>query len=463
MAGYQTGGVIPQLIFTDNAANLRTLLQFEEKTEEGETEEIEKTIDNLKRVFHSNGITLRPNASKSPWRVGAIESQQKLFKTALRRSHLYHQKLKLTDWIYVLKKMENEINSRGICLNYMEDNFSYVSPRSLLFGEKKNDLPRDIDLNEKDGNLFEAVRKIDKEINLWLEVYQRSYALQIKKFFKWKQKKTLDKGDVCYILDRITEAGTFTLGIVVDILSPRTYELEYVKKSARVDKETYQVTRSAKKSKLIRPINQLTFICKKSECTNVNIEVFDVDQTRPERGEFAHQVSDEFLGEDEIFVENQEDDNEVDHNLDDMIISDKPMEVSDEISENIENISDKENKGEVSHADKVNLNGIGEISDEIIGNNDYSDSIHSNGEISNADKNNDYSDDVHNNGEASNAGKNDENIVDMESMKQEKVVERHQKDEQAPRRSARNKAKPKVNYSEMNSGRKKENKKKMMK
>ena len=105
----------------------------------------------------------------------------------------------------------------------------------------------------------------------------------------------------------------------MDILSPRTYELEYVKKSARVDKETYQVTRSAKKSKLIRPINQLTFICKKSECTNVNIEVFDVDQTRPERGEFAQQVSDEFLGEDEIFVENQGDDNEVDHNLDDMI------------------------------------------------------------------------------------------------------------------------------------------------
>merc|ERR1712074_270146 len=99
------------------------------------------------------------------------------------------------------------------------------------------------------------------------------------------------------------------------------------------------------------------------------------------------------------------------------------MEVSDEINENIENISDKENKGEVSDADKVNLNGIGEISDEIIGNNDYSDGIH-------------------NNGEASNAGKNDENIVDMENMRQEKVVERHQEDEQAPRRSARNKAKP---------------------
>ena len=472
MAGYQTGGVIPQLIFTDNAANLKTLIQFEEKNEEEGSGDIEITIDNLKRVFHSNGITLRPSASKSPWRLGGIESQQKIFKTALKRSNLYHQKLKLTDWLYVLKKMENEINNRGICLSYMEDNFSYVSPRALLFGQKKNDLPRDINLNEKDGNLFEAVRKIDKEINMWLDVYQRSYALQIKKFFKWKQKKTLDKGDVCYILDRITEAGTFTLGIVVDILSPRTYELEYVKKSARLDKKTYKVTRSAKKSKLTRPINQLTFICKKSECENVNIEVFDVDQTRPERrGEFAHQVSDEFLGEDEIFVENQGDNNEVDHNLDDMIISDKPMEVSDEISENLETINDKEDKGEVNDVDKMNFTGIREISDEMMNSSDdsynmnngeissadkkddkysdYNDEMNNNGEVSSADKNNDS---VHNNGETSNTGKIDENTFNMENMKQEKILERHQEDGQAPRRSARNKAKAKIDYSEMNSG-----------
>ena len=190
--------------------------------------------------------------------------------------------------------------------------------------------------------------------------------------------------------------------------------------------------RSARKSKLTRPINQLTFICKKSECTNVNIEVFDVDQTRPERGEFAQQVSDEFLGEDEIFVENQGDDNEVDHNLDDMIIADKPMEITDEIIESRENINDKKDNGEVSNADKVDLTEVEETADEIMENNDYNDTVHNNGEIINADE-------------------IDENIVDMEDVKQEETVERHQEDEQAPRRSARNRAKPKVDYNETHS------------
>ena len=45
-------------------------------------------------------------------------------------------------------------------------------------------------------------------------------------------------------------------------------------------------------------------------------------------------------------------------------------------------------------------------------------------------------------------------------MKQKEIVERHQEDEQAPRRSARNKAKPKVNYSEMNSGGKRKTRRK---
>ena len=133
-------------------------------------------------------------------------------------------------------------------------------------------------------------------------------------------------------------------------------------------------------------------------------------------------------------MENQGDDNEVDHNLDDMIIADKPMEITDEIIESRENINDKKDNGEVSNADKVDLTEVEETADEIMENNDYNDTVHNNGEIINADE-------------------IDENIVDMEDVKQEETVERHQEDEQAPRRSARNRAKPKVDYNEMHSSR----------
>ena len=96
------------------------------------------------------------------------------------------------------------------------------------------------------------------------------------------------------------------------------------------------------------------------------------------------------------------------------------------------------NNGEISSADKKD--------DKY---NDYNDEMNNNGEVSSAGKNNDS---VHDNGETSSTGKIDENTFNMENMKQEKISERHQEDGQAPRRSARNKAKAKIDYSEMNSG-----------
>ena len=344
-------------------------MAFEENKENiKEGEDLEKSMDNLKRVFHSNGILLKPAPAKSSWRLGAVESQQKLFKTALKRSHLYHQKLKMTDWMYVLARIENEINSRGICLNYMEESFSMVTPLNLLFGAKKDDLPRDINLDGRNDDLFEAVKKIDKEIDQWTNLYHRTYALQTKKFFKWKRKRTLDRGDVCYVLDRINEAGTFTLAIVTDILSDRTYEIEYCKKSARVDKKTYKITRSAKKSKLIRPINNLVFICKKSECTNVNIDVFEMDESGSGDTRMARQVTDQMMEEDEIFMEDPGVNEDVDHNLDDMIVADKPEDVVDEITREENSTNHLEENGGNNGPDRSDAvtEEIVDVEDEVV-------------------------------------------------------------------------------------------------
>ena len=367
IAAFQTGGVCPQILFCDSASNLKALMSFEEDKENiKEGEDLEKTVDNLKRVFHSNGISLRPAPAKSSWRSGGIESQQKLFKTALKRSNLYHQKLKMQDWLYTLARIENEINSRGICLSYMEETFTMVTPQNILFGSRKNDLPRDINLDDRNDDLFGAVKKVDQQIDQWMNIYHRTYALEIKKFFKWKQKKTLDKKDVCYILDRLTEAGTFTLGVVTDILSNRTYELQYIKKAARVDKKTYKITKTARKSKLIRPINQLTFICKESECTNVNIDIFSsdaMDQSRPDNENLDQQVTDEIMEEEEIFMEDPEVNKDVDHELDDMIVAAEPKEVTDEIIKEDDGVNQLEENGEVIVHDKQD---IVTVEDEVV-------------------------------------------------------------------------------------------------
>ena len=107
----------------------------------------------------------------------------------------------------------------------------------------------------------------------------------------------------------------------------------------------------------------------------MNLEPFDVDNTRAERGEFAHAVEDEFLGEDKIYVEDLEDHEMMDHNLDDMIVE-GGQEVVDEFAGDMENIStavdggptvdqSMENKKEII-ANGAPVGDIVDVGDEVI-------------------------------------------------------------------------------------------------
>ena len=133
------------------------------------------------------------------------------------------------------------------------------------------------------------------------------------------------------IADRVTISGTPQLGEIVEIKSDRTYGISYVQKQAQMNKETFKITKSAKKSTLYRPINALILVCHKDECKEANVELFSLENTKTD-GKELH-VDDEFLGEQETFNDDTVPDTVPDDNLEDMIVDVRPQEVQDEFAQ----------------------------------------------------------------------------------------------------------------------------------
>ena len=144
-------------------------------------------------------------------------------------------------------------------------------------------------------------------------------------------RRTLKPDDVVMILDRVTPSGTPQVGVVSKVYSDRTYGLTYVQKEAKMDRNTFKITKPATKGTLKRPINQLAMVCSKDECQNVNMEFVDVDKTLTQGKIRPAGLEDEFLGEDETFNDENVDQDHVDDHLDEMIVDGQPAEVVDEI------------------------------------------------------------------------------------------------------------------------------------
>ena len=298
-----------------------------------------------------------------------VETCQRLMKTALKRCGYYQKKFTLGEWNYIAHRISSQINSRVLNVSYQADNFIQITPSSMIFGLKKAEWPRDIDLDNRDENLFKNVQKLDKECLLLENAWYKSYYHSVRRWRKWTVRRTLDTDDCVMVLDRITPMGSPQLAIVSQVFSDRTYEVTYVKKEAKMDKNTFQITKSATKGTLNRPINQLAIICKKNECHNVSMEFVDIDQTKTDGRNYPFDIEDELLGEDETFNdENVERQNESE--LDNMIVSGQPVEVVDEITaeetNNEEIIDNVSAETEDIHEDPIVEDNIVEVEPEAV-------------------------------------------------------------------------------------------------
>ena len=152
-------------------------------------------------------------------------------------------------------KCQSTINQRCLNVSYINESFSVLTPASLLFGSRQLQDPKDLENPLKNEKLFEKIQAVDLEIKKFEQLYISSYSLEIKKWTKFQtQGRKLKQNDIVFILDRINpETKQPTLAKVVDILSDRSYSVEYSKNSAKIDPKTFQIMRGAKKYIVQRP------------------------------------------------------------------------------------------------------------------------------------------------------------------------------------------------------------------
>ena len=277
---YILGGSLPHVIYCDSGSNFLPLQRLQDdETDETEKEKSVNTFRNLKRTLQRHNIVLKPSTPRSSWRNSLAESMVKLFKACLKRSNLQSKTFTMPQWQYIVSKITFLVNSRPLNVRFIGDSLSVLTPISLVFGTRKAVYPQDLDLNDSDINLYEKVKRIDNQLLAFSNIWQTSYALQLKKWTKFKTKsKPLKKGDIVFVLDKInSETKQPTLGIIVEAKSERTYSVEYSKRKMKINSKTFEVTSTDRKNVIDRPSQQLALIVSPESGVkeiDVNVDAF---------------------------------------------------------------------------------------------------------------------------------------------------------------------------------------------
>ena len=275
-ASYQLGAATPSLIYCDSATNFLPIQQLDgDGGDDVDPGTSKKLMTDLKKALHSQRITLKASTPRSSWRNSIAESMVRCFKLAMKKSGLDQKSFTTAQWQYVSSKIQFLVNSRPLNVKYMEDNLCVLTPAHLVFGSRKGIFPNNMEL-EDDSRLFSKLMSLDKQILAFEDAWFQSYANELTRWTKFKHRsRTLETGDVVFMLDRInSETKQPTLAIIKEVLSNRTYTVEYQKKSMRIDPSTYKVVKSARRYTVQRPAQQLCYITSSSCNEEIQVDPF---------------------------------------------------------------------------------------------------------------------------------------------------------------------------------------------
>ena len=273
----QVGTEMGCILYSDQGSNLVPLMQLSQEDNNIEEDE-DSLVEGLRKTLHHNNVVLKTNVPRSPWRQSLVEVTMAAYKLCLKRSNLFNKTHTMNQWGYIIAQCQHSLNSRALNINYLEDSFTTLTPLKMVFGSDRVEYQNPIsleNLSRGGQKLFDRLSKLDQDLASFNRMWAESYHLEIKKWLCFKNEgRKLKIGDVCFILDKINpQTRQCQLSIVKDILSDRSYEVEYCQKSMKVDPKSFQVTKAAKKNVLKRPAQQLCLICSKDEAVNgVSVE-----------------------------------------------------------------------------------------------------------------------------------------------------------------------------------------------
>ena len=366
--------------------------EHDRKQENGGNRSEAELLNDLRRTLHRNNVILKTNTPASSWRAGLVERIVGLTKKGLDRSGLSHKSHTLQQWQFILLKIQKEINDRALNINFINDNFEICSANCLMYGREKMSLNQNVNLENLPrgpDKLFGRLGKLEMDLKKFQDIFWNSYGLEVTKWLKWKNSgKTLEVNDVVYILDKKNkETRQNQLGIIKEVHSGRTYNVEYVQKSMKVDPETFEVEKVAKKSNFDRPAQKLCLITSKDECRDYSVEPrpipgllqnIEEDETNIGGEEYVNNVPDVSVEEDQLIVpsyinenfveENQ--DNSVKNNTIDDNIENSNVETGENTMESDHNDQETENTGESNEEVIENENKNGDANDIIVGGED---------------------------------------------------------------------------------------------
>ena len=309
----QVGGVQNCVLHSDRGSNLIPLMKLdaEERGETGAEVDEEELVTGLRKTLHRNNIVLKTNLAASSWRAGMVEIKVKQLKLSLERSGVLHKTHSLQKWQYLILVAQNNLNNIPLNVNYMDGGFEVLTPNRLMHGSERTAMMQDIDLDNiaKGGEkLFGKLAEFDAELKKFEKMFWESYALEIKKWMKWKTgDRKLKVGDCVFLLDKINKNTNLPyLGVVKKVLSDRSYTIEFIQKEARVNPTTFEILRVARKSTLDRPAQQLALIASQEECKDFSVDPQLVPNVGEEPEDISMYVGEEVGNKTEVERDNME-------------------------------------------------------------------------------------------------------------------------------------------------------------
>ena len=272
-AAYLNNGLICRFLAMDWGRQLVSLKTLDDK----EYQKIKLETQNLNQLLDENKIKLVLSSPWAKFRQGKIERLFAHVKLTLKRSNLYNVVLKYHQLYHTCHYLSFTLNSRPLNLKFSNNSLIVLTSNKLLRGECQGFSTFDsLDLNLEGRRLYQGLNDLESQLKAWFQLWRKSYLENTRKLIKWTEEspQKLTLNSIVMIKDhQNNENGYYTIGQIVNILSPRTFEIKYVKSPAKLSKQN-KILKPATLDTLTRPINSLIYLFEKEEEKIVNLDPY---------------------------------------------------------------------------------------------------------------------------------------------------------------------------------------------
>ena len=270
---YLNNGLLPRYVMSDFGRQITTLQSLNNE----EKERIKLETQDLNKVLSENRIQLVLSSPLSPHRQSLIERMHRELKRTLKRANLFNNVFRFHEVYHMCHYLSFHLNSRPLNIRFSSSSLITLTPNKLLRGNVQNFVSQErMNINLDGHRLYERLDSLEKQLKAWFALWTNTYLEKTKQITKWTSDspQKLKIGSIVMIKDHFnSENGYNTIGQIYAILSPRTYEISYVKIPSKLNKKN-EIIKDAVIDTLTRPIQSIIYLCEPEENITFNLDPF---------------------------------------------------------------------------------------------------------------------------------------------------------------------------------------------